>query len=81
MINDANLNSMKGMVQELNSCKNPVEFLLNKIGTPKDKQTMQIISMIKNNDLKGVETLARKACKQNGYDADALFNILSNSKK
>ena len=67
--------------QMIQGIKNPQQFLQQ---ITENNQMMQnpmiknAVQMAKNGDKKGIEQLARNLCKENGINADDMFNQMKN---
>ena len=67
--------------QMIQGIKNPQQFLQQ---ITENNQMMQnpmiknAVQMAKNGDTKGIEQLARNLCKENGINADDMFNQMKN---
>lgn len=58
----------------IKSFKNPQQAIFNIIGNANNPMMDNAIRMAKNNDVNGVENLARNLCKEKGIDFDKEFN-------
>lgn len=58
----------------IKSFKNPQQAIFNIIGNTNNPMMDNAIRMAKNNDVNGVENLARNLCKEKGIDFDKEFN-------
>lgn len=74
-----NLSSAKKLAQALKSSTNVEELLLSQIGDPQTKEMAQLMKMVKNRDMRGMEQMARQTCKEQGIDIDELIRILKNN--
>lgn len=67
--------------QMIQGIKNPQQFLQQ---ITENNQMMQnpmiknAVQMAKNGDTKGIEQLAKNLCKENGINADDMFNQMKN---
>ena len=62
-------------MQMVRSGRNPQEMILNMLQNSAGKTPMgqNLITMAKNNDIKGIEQVARNLCAQRGLDFDKEF--------
>lgn len=62
----------------LKSCGNPQQILSNMLKGNNNPMAQNIISMMNNNDSKGIEQLARNLCRSKGIDPDQMMNDIQN---
>ena len=69
-------------LQMIQGVKNPQQFLQPIIGNNQMMQNPIIkntVQMAQSGDAKGIEQLARNLCKENGINADDMFNQMKNN--
>ena len=72
---------MMNPLQFMKAMRNPQEFMQNIMNNNEIMQNPMIknaVQMAKNGDTKGIEQLARNLCKENGINADDMFNQMKN---
>lgn len=62
----------------LKSGGNPQQILSNMLKWNNNPMAQNIISMMNNNDSKGIEQLARNLCRSKGIDPDQMMNDIQN---
>lgn len=62
----------------LKSGGNPQQILSNMLKGNNNPMVQNIISMMNNNDSKGIEQLARNLCRSKGIDPDQMMNDIQN---
>lgn len=62
----------------LKSGGNPQQILSNMLKGNNNPMAQNIISMMNNNDSKGIEQLARNLCRSKGIDPDQMMNDIQN---
>lgn len=74
-MNENNINNdMKNFVDMFKTIKNPQEAIFNSISSNGNPMLQNALEMAKNNDVNGVENLAKNLCKEKGIDFDKEFN-------
>lgn len=64
------MNNPMNIIQLLNS--NPQQIINKMLGN--NPMAKNLLSMVKNNDAKGIEEMARNLAKERGQDADKLYD-------
>lgn len=65
--------------QLIRGMKNPQQAVLQMLGSNTNPMAQNVLKMVQNGDMNGVEQFARNICKEQGVDFDKEFSSFKNN--